>query len=115
MREFSTPCYSAAEVWEEQVSQLKTEKERRMSGVIPEEYVDLFNKRAFGHLATLMPDGHPQVTPVWCDFDGTHVIVNSARGRVKDHFGYNKPQLDGCCVHFCSMVLSPERAYQSFA
>jgi PPOX class probable F420-dependent enzyme len=31
-----------------------------------------------------MPDGQPQVTPVWCDFDGSHVIVNSAKGRQKD-------------------------------
>lgn len=51
---------------------------------VPEAYRDLFQKRAFGSLATLMSDGRPQVTPVWCDFDGTHVIVNSARGRQKD-------------------------------
>jgi PPOX class probable F420-dependent enzyme len=31
-----------------------------------------------------MKDGTPQVTPVWCDFDGTFVRVNSAVGRVKD-------------------------------
>jgi PPOX class probable F420-dependent enzyme len=31
-----------------------------------------------------MPDGSPQVTPVWVDFDGQHVLVNSARGRQKD-------------------------------
>jgi PPOX class probable F420-dependent enzyme len=31
-----------------------------------------------------MPDGRPQVTPVWCDWDGTHVVVNSAKGRAKD-------------------------------
>ena len=51
---------------------------------VPEEYLDLLQKRAFGHLATLMPDGSPQVTPVWVDFDGTHVLVNSALGRQKD-------------------------------
>jgi PPOX class probable F420-dependent enzyme len=49
-----------------------------------DQYKDLFQKRAFAHLATLMPDGSPQVTPVWVDFDGTHVIVNTARGRQKD-------------------------------
>ena len=52
--------------------------------VIPEEFLDLFEKRAFAHLATIMPNGSPQVTPVWCDFDGTHVVVNSAKGRRKD-------------------------------
>ena len=55
-----------------------------MAEVIPEKYLDLFDKKAFAHLATVMPDGSPQVTPVWVDYDGTHVIVNSARGRQKD-------------------------------
>ncbi|MBZ5720971.1 MAG: PPOX class F420-dependent oxidoreductase [Acidobacteriia bacterium] len=55
-----------------------------MSEAIPEKYRDLFNKRAFASLATIMPDGRPQVTPVWCDFDGSHVIINSAKGRQKD-------------------------------
>lgn len=55
-----------------------------MAATIPEKYQDLFQKKAFANLATLMPDGKPQVTPVWCDFDGKHVLVNSAKGRVKD-------------------------------
>src|SRR3954470_21129906 len=54
------------------------------SNKIPDNYSDLFQKKAFGMLATVMPDGTPQVTPVWCDFDGTHVRFNSAKGRVKD-------------------------------
>jgi len=55
-----------------------------MPAAIPEKYHDLFNKKAFASLATLMPDGKPQVTPVWADFDGSHVLINSAKGRVKD-------------------------------
>ena len=55
-----------------------------MAEVIPEKYKDLFDKKAFANLATIMPDGTPQVTPVWVDFDGEHVLVNSARGRQKD-------------------------------
>ncbi len=55
-----------------------------MTAPIPEEFKDLFTKKAFAHLATLMPDGSPQVTPVWCDYDGTYILVNSAKGRVKD-------------------------------
>ncbi len=51
---------------------------------IPEKYLDLFQKRAFAHLATLMPDGSPQVTPVWVDYDGDFVLVNSAKDRQKD-------------------------------
>jgi PPOX class probable F420-dependent enzyme len=55
-----------------------------MATSIPDSFKDLFDKKAFAHLATLMTDGRPQVTPVWCDFDGTHIRVNSAKGRVKD-------------------------------
>jgi PPOX class probable F420-dependent enzyme len=55
-----------------------------MPAAIPEKYLDLFQKKTFASLGTLMPDGQPQVTPVWVDFDGKHVVVNSAKGRVKD-------------------------------
>jgi PPOX class probable F420-dependent enzyme len=51
---------------------------------IPEKYRDLFNKRAFASLATLMPNGDVQVTPVWVDAENGNVIFNSARGRLKD-------------------------------
>lgn len=40
-------------------------------------------KPAFAHIATLMPDGSPQVTPVWIDYVNGKVLVNSAKGRVK--------------------------------
>jgi PPOX class probable F420-dependent enzyme len=55
-----------------------------MAATIPEQFKDLFAKVAFAQLATLMADGRPQVTPVWVDYDGEHVRVNSAKGRVKD-------------------------------
>ncbi len=55
-----------------------------MAEVIPEKFRDLFQKKAFASLATLLPDGRPMVNPVWCDFDGKHVLVNSAVGRLKD-------------------------------
>ena len=54
-----------------------------MSG-IPESHLDLFKKKAFAHLATLMPDGNPQTTPVWVDYDGKYVVINTAEGRQKD-------------------------------
>jgi PPOX class probable F420-dependent enzyme len=55
-----------------------------MAATIPEKFRDLFTKQAFAHLGTLMADGSPQVTPVWCDHDGTHIRINTAKGRVKD-------------------------------
>jgi PPOX class probable F420-dependent enzyme len=55
-----------------------------MAAKIPDAFKDLFTKVAFAQLATLMPDGSPQVTPVWFDFDGSLFCINSAKGRVKD-------------------------------
>ncbi len=51
---------------------------------IPDSHTDILTKKAFAHLATVGADGTPQVTPVWVDFDGTHVRFNTARGRIKD-------------------------------
>jgi PPOX class probable F420-dependent enzyme len=49
-----------------------------------QEFSDLLQqKKAFAHLATLMPDGAPQVTPVWVDYRDGKVLVNTATGRVK--------------------------------
>jgi len=76
-----------------------------MAGIIPQQYLDLFEKRAFANLATLMPDGSPQVTPVWVDYDGTYVIVNSAQGRQKDRNMRRNPSV--------SMVLGdPKNPYR---
>ncbi|HUF43517.1 MAG TPA: PPOX class F420-dependent oxidoreductase [Verrucomicrobiae bacterium] len=55
-----------------------------MAAMISETFKDLFEKKAFAQLATLMKDGSPQVTPVWCDFDGGLVWINTAKGRIKD-------------------------------
>ena len=54
--------------------------------IIPEKFHDLLRDetRALLFLATTMPDGTPQVTPVWFDTDGEYILVNSAAGRVKD-------------------------------
>jgi PPOX class probable F420-dependent enzyme len=51
---------------------------------IPNVYLDLLlEKKAFAHLATVMPDGSPQNTPVWFEYTNGKIRVNSARGRVK--------------------------------
>ena len=51
---------------------------------VPANYMDLLTqKKAFAHLATLQPDGSPQVTPVWFDYTGGKIRVNTAQGRVK--------------------------------
>jgi PPOX class probable F420-dependent enzyme len=59
-------------------------KEYRTMAAIPEKYLDLVEKKkAFASLATVMPDGSPQVTPVWVDYKGGAIRVNTAKGRVK--------------------------------
>ena len=55
-----------------------------MPNVIPEGFQDLFEKKSFAHWATLNPDGSPQNTPVWLEFDGSHILINSSKGRKKD-------------------------------
>lgn len=51
---------------------------------VPDKFLDLLQqKKAFANLATLMPDGTPQVTPVWFDYQNGIIRVNTAKGRVK--------------------------------
>jgi PPOX class probable F420-dependent enzyme len=55
------------------------------STTIPEKFLPILkDKKAFANLATVMPDGSPQVTPVWFFYENGKFIVNTARGRVKD-------------------------------
>ena len=75
---------------------------------LPEGYLDLFEKRSFAYLSTLMPSGSPQVTPVWVDYDGTHVLVNSARGRQKDRNMRGRPQVALC-------IADPDNPYRYLA
>ncbi|MFQ5898424.1 MAG: PPOX class F420-dependent oxidoreductase [Candidatus Methylomirabilia bacterium] len=72
---------------------------------IPDRYQDLFGKKAFAHLATVNPDGSPQVTPVWVDFDGTHIRFNTARGRMKDKSLKRSPNV-------VLAIMDPDNAYR---
>ncbi|UYN89252.1 MAG: PPOX class F420-dependent oxidoreductase [Anaerolineales bacterium] len=53
---------------------------------VPENFQDLLKDetRAFVFLATTLQDGSPQVSPVWFNVEGEHIVVNTARGRLKD-------------------------------
>jgi len=50
---------------------------------LPEGVKKLFQEPNFAHIATLMPDGSPQVTAVWVDIEGDRILVNTAEGRAK--------------------------------
>jgi PPOX class probable F420-dependent enzyme len=74
---------------------------------IPESHLDLLTdeKKAFLYLATLMPGGAPQVTPVWFNTDGEYIFINSAKGRVKDRNMRARPQVTLC-------IQDPSNAYR---
>lgn len=50
---------------------------------IPDSHLDLFAVRAIWHVATIGPSGRPHVSPVWADFDGTHVRFPHSINRQK--------------------------------
>jgi PPOX class probable F420-dependent enzyme len=73
---------------------------------VPEGFKDLLtSKITFAHLATTMNDGSPQVTPVWFSYDGTHIVLNSAKGRVKDRNMRSRPKV-------ALSILDPDNAYR---
>jgi PPOX class probable F420-dependent enzyme len=51
---------------------------------IPATHRDLVECPPVAALTTLMPDGSPQTSVVWCDYDGTFVRVNTMRGFQKE-------------------------------
>ena len=74
---------------------------------VPDQYIDLLKDetRAYASLATVMKDGSPQVTVVWFNTDGEYILVNSARGRVKDHNMRKRPQV-------AVLVIDPKNPYR---
>jgi PPOX class probable F420-dependent enzyme len=76
-----------------------------MPETIPNKWHDLFEKKVFANLATVMPNGAPQVTPVWVDFDGENVLVNTAEGRQKDKNLQREPRVS-------LALLDPDNPYR---
>jgi PPOX class probable F420-dependent enzyme len=72
---------------------------------IPEDKKDLLEGSVVVTLVTLMPDGQPQGTPVWCSYDGTHILINSAKGRQKDHNMRSDPRVT-------VVAIDPENPYR---
>jgi PPOX class probable F420-dependent enzyme len=65
---------------------------------IPESHIDLLKdeKKAFVYLTTIMPDGSPQVTPVWFNIEGEYILINTAVGRIKDRNMRARPKIALC-------------------
>jgi PPOX class probable F420-dependent enzyme len=64
---------------------------------IPETFLDLVDGLQVAALTTVMPDGRPQTTVVWCDFDGTYVRVNTMRGFRKERNMRLNPRVTLLC------------------
>jgi PPOX class probable F420-dependent enzyme len=54
-----------------------------MAFTLNDTHKKLITDRNFGHIATINEDGSPQVSPVWIELDGNHLIVNSEQKRRK--------------------------------
>lgn len=78
--------------------------EDQMTAEIPETHEALLTGPIPATIATLMPDGQPQLTIVWLDYDGTHLLFTTARGRQKEKNLEARPQAT-------VMVLDPQDAY----
>ncbi|RPI95091.1 MAG: PPOX class F420-dependent oxidoreductase [Chloroflexi bacterium] len=61
----------------------------------PEEFLDLLtdDSKALLYLATSMPDGSPQVTPVWFNREGEYIVINTNEGRAKDRNMKARPKV----------------------
>jgi PPOX class probable F420-dependent enzyme len=61
----------------------------------PTDFLDLLKEetRALLYLATIMPDGSPQLSPVWFSVDDEHVLINTNEGRTKDRNMKARPQV----------------------
>ncbi|MFA9518271.1 pyridoxamine 5'-phosphate oxidase family protein [Halopenitus sp. H-Gu1] len=74
---------------------------------IPSEFHDLFEKKTFAHVTTMMPDGDPHVTPVWIDYDrdANRLLVNTERGRRKERNVASDPTI-------AASMIDPENPYR---
>lgn len=68
-------------------------EERNAASLIPERLQPILSNevRAFASLALVRKDGTPHVSPVWFEWDGEHIIINTARDRVKDNILKRRP------------------------
>lgn len=75
--------------------------------IIPESHLDLvsWEKKSFAHVATIGPNGEPQSSPVWFDWDGTHIKFSLTTDRQK----YRNLQRD---KRISLSIMDPEDAYR---
>ena len=50
---------------------------------ITKEAIKILEGKNFGSLATINRDGSPQVSVVWIDYKDNHILINTAKNRIK--------------------------------
>ncbi len=64
-----------------------------MTVTIPDTHLDLLQEPVHAVLTTMMPDGLPQSSMVWVDYDGAYVLVNTALERQKSRNMQRNPKV----------------------
>ncbi len=72
---------------------------------IPAAYRDLLERPIVVGLATMLPSGQPHVTPVWVDYDGAYIIVNTTKNRRKFKDMQANPRVT-------ALAIDPENPYR---
>lgn len=60
---------------------------------IPDSHCDLIDGPYWAALTTIMPDGQPQCTPIWCNRDGDDILINTMQGFRKEKNLRANPQV----------------------
>lgn len=68
----------------------------------------LLKEKAYCQIATVMPDGSPQLTETWVETDGRHILINTAEGRQKERNVRRDPRV-------AVQVLDPANDYRIFS
>jgi PPOX class probable F420-dependent enzyme len=71
-----------------------------MSTPVTDEVRSLIDKRNFAHLATVMPDGSPQVAPVWIGREGDRILVGTGEGTLKARNTRRDPRVGLSVIDF---------------
>jgi PPOX class probable F420-dependent enzyme len=77
----------------------------KQAGVIPESLLDLLERPLHAHLATVRPDGTPQVNPTWCRFDGEYIWLTTTSRRQKNRNWHAQPAV-------ALSIVDPDRPYR---
>jgi PPOX class probable F420-dependent enzyme len=73
---------------------------------IPAHYQDILQSTALAHVATIGPKGEPRVSPVWFDWDGTHILFSMDKVRQRYRNLLRNPQI-------AVSIVDPANPYRS--